>query len=166
MNLAIILYSGTGNTRSVAERLAEKVRSRSHHAEIREIIVTGDPGKGIGKFQLAQTPSTADADIVVLAAPVMAFSLSPVMKAYINQLELLSQPVLVVITQHLPRPWMGGRQALGWMKRALKRKGGSVADAMIVNWTNKAREKQIEEGTDRLSTSEELWIHSRRTVRK
>ena len=52
------------------------------------------------------------------------------------------------------------------MNRALERKGGSVADAMIVNWTSKAREKQIEEGTDRLATSEELWIHSRRTVRK
>lgn len=154
MNVAIILYSGTGNTRSVAERLAEKVRSRNHHVEIREVTVTGDPGKGADSFQPAQTPPTDDADIVVLAAPVMAFSLSPVMKAYINQVEIPSRPVLVVITQHFPRPWMGGRQAFGWIKRALERKGGSVRDAMIVNWTSKSREQQIDEGTDRLAALE------------
>ena len=46
MKVAIILYSGTGNTRGVVERLAVKVRARGRDAEIREITVTGDPGKG------------------------------------------------------------------------------------------------------------------------
>lgn len=151
MKMAIILYSGTGNTRGVAERLATKVRARGDQAEIREITVTGDPGKGADAFQLASTPSTDDADVVVLASPVMAFSLSPVMKAYLDQAKPPQRPVRVVITQHFPRSWMGGRQALGWMTRALKRNGTSVAEAMIVNWTSKAREKQIEDGTDRLA---------------
>ena len=155
MKVAIILYSGTGNTRGVVERLAEKFRARGHQAEVREITVTGDPGKGADAFQLATIPPMDDADLVVLASPVMAFSLSPVMKAYLAQAQPPRRPVLVVITQHYPRPWMGGRQALGWMTRAVEGKGGSVADSMIVNWSSKAREQRIEEGTDRLAALED-----------
>ena len=156
MKVAIILYSGTGNTRGVVERLAAKNRARDHEAEIREITVAGDPEKGADAFELTSTPRIDDADLVVLASPVMAFSLSPVMKAYLAQAKPPKRPVLAVITQHFPRPWMGGRQALGGMKRALERAGGSVGDSMIVNWTNKAREQQIEEGTDRLAAVEDL----------
>ena len=151
MKVAIILYSHTGNTRGVAERLATKVRAQGHEAEIREITVTGDPGKGASALQLASAPSMDDADAVVLASPVAAFSLSPVMKAYLEQAQPPKHPVRVVITQHFPRPWMGGRQALKWMTRALERKGGSVAESMIVNWSSKSREQQIDEGTDRLA---------------
>jgi len=151
MKVAIILYSGTGNTRGVVERLAVKYRAQGHQAEVREIAVTGDPGKGADAFELTSTPRMDDADLVVLASPVMAFSLSPVMKAYLAGAQPPKRPVLAVITQHFPRPWMGGRQALGGMKRALDRKGGSVGDSMIVNWTNKARGEQIETGTDRLA---------------
>jgi len=151
MKVAIILYSGTGNTRGVAERLATKVRARGDQVEIREITVTGDPAEGTDGFELASAPRMNDADVVVLASPVMAGSLSPVMKAYLDQSEPPPRPVRVVITQHFPRPWMGGNQARKWMTRALERKGGSVAESMIVNWSSKAREQQIEDGTDRLA---------------
>ena len=155
MKVAIILYSGTGNTRGVVERLAVKLRARGHQTEIREITVAGDPGKGADAFQLTSTPRMDDAELVVLASPVMAFSLSPVMKAYLAKAQPPERAVLVVITQHFPRPWMGGRQALSGIRRTLERAGGSVADSMIVNWTNKAREQQIEEGTDRLAALED-----------
>ena len=151
MKVAIIVYSGTGNTRGVVERLAEKARARGHQAEIREITVTVDPAKGASNFQLVSAPSMGESDAVVLASPVMAFSLSPVMKAYLEQAQPPQRPVRALITQHFPRPWMGGRQALRWMTRALERKGGSVADSMIVNWSSKSREQQIDEGTDRLA---------------
>ena len=154
MKVAIILYSGTGNTRGVVERLAVKLRARGHQTEMREITVTGDPGEGADAFQLTSTPTMDDADLVVLASPVMAFSLSPVMKSYLAKAQPPKRPVLVVITQHFPCPWMGGRQALAGIRRALERAGGAVADSMIVNWSSKVREQQIEEGTDRLAALE------------
>jgi len=151
MKVAIVTYSGTGNTRGVAELLATKIRARGGQAEIREITVTGNPNEGLHNFELATIPSMDDADALVLASPVQAFSLSSVMKAYLSRSNPPQRPVRVLITQHFPRPWMGGRQALSWIRRWLKRGGGSVGESMIVNWSGKARQRQIEEGTDRLS---------------
>lgn len=152
MKVAIVLYSGTGNTRSVVERLSEKLRARGHEVDLREITVDGKPTPPADEFTLASVPAWGDADALVLASPVMAFSLSPVMKAYLRQVtEPPAGPVHLVVTEHLPLAWMGGRQAVRWLRRELGKRHASVGEAMIVNWSNRKRNEQIERGTDRIA---------------
>ena len=66
MKVTIILYSGTGNTRGVAERLVVEYRVGGRKAGIREITVTGDRDKRADDFRLATTPPMDDADLVVI----------------------------------------------------------------------------------------------------
>jgi menaquinone-dependent protoporphyrinogen IX oxidase len=154
MTVGIILYSGTGHTRSVAEELAGKLSSRGHTPEIREITITGDATKGPDQFQLADRPSLDGVDALVFASPVQAFSLSPVMKRYLAELDAVpSVPVSLLVTEHLPFAWMGGNRAVREMTRALRAMGAAPGESMIVNWSNKRRSEQIAKGTERLAAA-------------
>jgi len=41
MNIGLIIYSGSGNTRSVAVKLQEKLTAAGHTVSLEEITITG-----------------------------------------------------------------------------------------------------------------------------
>ncbi len=152
MNIGIIVFSGTGNTLSVAQKLKEKLSSIGHTAVLEQIKVSGYNPRKIGNFQFTDVPDAGRYDAIVFTAPVQAFSLSPVMKKYFERSgSLKGKKAACLVTQYFPFSWMGGRQAIGWMKNFCVSKGIEVLGTGIVNWSKKDRDHQIVEVVDRLS---------------
>jgi len=143
MNIGIIIFSRTGNTLSVAEHIRDACAAQGHTAII-ERVVAEDEDPNTRPVRIKHAPDPARFDAVIFGAPVQAFSLSPVMKAYLQDMPpLKGKHVRCFVTQHFPKAWMGGNQALVQMKRLCRLKGADVAETGNVNWMSKARPEQI-----------------------
>ena len=152
MNIGIIVFSRTGNTLAVAERIREACAVRGHAATVEQIRIEDDkPGSGRPP-RLTETPDPSRYDRVYLGAAVEGFSLSPVMKAYLDATTTFDgKPAGVFVTQHLSKPWLGGNRAIRQLRALCRTKGLNVQADGIVNWTNKARDTQIKAVADRFA---------------
>ena len=150
MKVGMIVYSQTGNTRQVVDRLARQLELNGHSAEVLPITVTGDVQSG--NFDIADRPEPTGYDGYVFAGQVQAFALSRVMKRYMRGLSgQVDGPVAIVVTEQFPRPWMGGNLAVRAIARELDRTGADVRGSMIVHWGRDDREQQIADGVTRIA---------------
>ncbi|HLV10788.1 MAG TPA: flavodoxin family protein [Halanaerobiales bacterium] len=142
MKIGIIVYSQTGNTYSVAQNLKEKLKTAGHVAEIERVTSTGEATPGSKNFQFDALPVVDPYDLLVFGAPTHAFSLAPVMTAYLDQLSSLKgKKIACFVTKQLPFHWTGGKQAISRMKKICEAKGGTVYGMEIVIWS---KSKHIE----------------------
>lgn len=152
MNIGLIIYSGTGNTRSVAVKLQEKLTTAGHAVSLEEITITGNAPAQPGKFELKQIPVVDSYDALIFGAPVQAFSLNPVMKAYMAQLPpLKDKRVALFVTKQLALLWIGGTGALAAMKKEVEVRGGKVIGSEIVVWAEKKRAQTTHQCIDKIS---------------
>ncbi len=152
MHIGLIIYSQTGNTRSVAVKIQEKLNSSGHTASIDEITITGSTPAQPGKFKLKHIPDPGSYDALIFGAPVQAFSLNPVMKVYMEQLpDLTAKKVAIYVTKQLPLLQAGGTGSIARMKKACEAKGAHVAGTEIVVWAEKKREETVKKCVDNIS---------------
>jgi hypothetical protein len=152
MNIGIVVYSWSGNTLSVAEKLKEKLSEAEHTAALEQVTVVGERKQGARDFQLEALPDVGPYDAVVFGSAVEAFSLSPVLAEYLKRIGSLERKkVACLVTQFLPYPWMGGSRAIRQMRRLCEAKGATIAGSAIVNWAKFRREDTTSAAIDRLS---------------
>ncbi len=88
---------------------------------------------------------------MIFGAPVQAFSLSAIMKAYMDQIKSLNdKKVACFVTKGAPFNWTGGNKAINQMKKIIESQGGTVIGTEIVVWRGK-REEQIVELLEKFS---------------
>lgn len=144
MKIGIIVYSQTGNTYSVAQRLQEKLTAAGHAVQIERVVPVGDVHPGVKKLNFETLPAAGNYDALVFAAPVQAFTLAVAMSVYLRQLPALgNKKIACFVTMAFPYPWLGGNRAITLMNKICESKGGKVCETGIVNWSNKQREAQI-----------------------
>ncbi len=154
MNIGIIVFSQSGNTYSVAQKLGEKFIQAGHSTNIERIEIVGELDPTGANFQLTTKPQVAPYDAIVFSAPVMAFALSPAMKKYLAQIgSLKNKKVAFLVTKQLPFYWTGGRQAVNKMKKICESKDGTVCGSGIVIWSSARRDQMVTQVVDRLSKS-------------
>lgn len=142
MKVGIILYSKSGNTLTVAQRLQSLLLEQGHIAEIAR-IETEEPEATPPVIKVSPDPKGYDA--LIFAAPVHAFSLSLVMKNYLASMPIVQgKKVNCFVTQHFPKAWMGGNRAVGQLKRSLTQKGALVIHCAVINWSSSKKAEQIE----------------------
>jgi flavodoxin len=152
MKIGIIVFSQTGNTYSVAQRLERQLSEAGHSVNVERVEITGELGPQATDFQLKTRPEVAPYNALVFGAPVMGFALSPAMKKYLAQISSLrGKKVACFITKQLPFYWTGGNQAVNKVKRICKSKDGAVCGSGIVIWSSARREEIIVNVVDRLS---------------
>jgi flavodoxin len=153
MNIGIILYSHTGKTLSVAERLVKAAKNQGHRVGIEPIqIAPNDPN--VADSVLISAPSPLPYDRLVLASPVHGFRMSRAMKLYLEQLPNLNgRKIACFVTHYFPFAWMGGSGSVKGMAEAVAAKSGSVVFTGVVNWKNKKREQGIESMISALLTA-------------
>ena len=150
MKVGIIVYSQTGNTMSVAQKLEEAMNKAGHAATILRVEALNETAP----YQLKSAPEVALFDTIVFASPVQAFSLAPVMKLYLSQISSLTdKKMYCFVTQHLKKAWLGGNHALRQIAQACKLKDAEVAWSGVVNWSSELREKQIDEIVNKIMSS-------------
>lgn len=154
MRIGIIIHSHTSNTLSVAEKLKDALAAKGHTVQLERVTAVNEDPNSKEKVRLKSIPDVSPYDAFIIGAPVRAFSLSPVMKAYLTQIpKIQGKRVACFVTEHFPKPWMGGNHSVNQIIRAIKEKGGEVIDKMVINWSSKAREEQINEVIERLSVT-------------
>lgn len=151
MKVGIIIHSHTGNTLSVGERLKDTLLARGHMVQLERVKALNEDPNAKETIKLIEIPDMTQYDYVIIGAPVRAFSLSPVMRAYLSQLHDMSgKKIACFVTQHFPKPWMGGNRAIKQMSHAVAQKGGKLSDKGIINWSSGTREGQINDVLERL----------------
>lgn len=144
MNIGIIVHSHTGNTLSVAEKLKEKFLSEGHLVNLEQVTAVNEDPAAAANVDLKTIPDTVGYDMLIFGAPVRAFSLSPVMLLYLNQLPSLQDiKISCFVTQQLPFAWLGGNRSIKQMKKAVIAKNGTVQKSGVVNWSSKKRDDLI-----------------------
>jgi hypothetical protein len=152
MDIGLVVYSQTGNTLSVAEKIREKLISGGHTVTLEQIKISGKMPAQPGKFELTEIPGVDSYDALILGAPVQAFSLNPVMKAYLTHLpELNGKKVALFVTKHLPLLWLGGTGAIAKMKKECEARGAKVSGSDIVVWAESKRDKTTAECVENMS---------------
>ena len=151
MKIGIIINSETGNTYKVAEIIREKLISKGQNIEIKKVKAEGEIAPG-SKIKLTENPSIDDYDALIFGGPVVAFSLTPVMKTYISGLgSLKGKKIACFVTKQLPFKWTGGNQAINSMKKKCKNKGAEVIKTGIINWKKEITNNLINDLAEELS---------------
>ena len=145
MKIGIIVHSQTGHTYSIAQELQEKLSAAEHEVKLEQVKPIGEVKTGAKNIKFETLPDLDAYDALIFGAPVQAFSLSAVMKTYMNQIKSLNdKKVACFVTKGVPFNWTGGNKAISQMKKIIESQGGTVIGTGIVIWRDK-REKQIAE---------------------
>ncbi|MBN2100785.1 flavodoxin family protein [Candidatus Dojkabacteria bacterium] len=155
MKIGIIVYSDTGNTLSVAEKIRKRLSSSGHEVVIERIEIEGKLRdiQGAKEVVFTKSPDIGEYDYLIFGSFVMAFMLNAVMKAYMKRLGSLSgKKFAVLITQGFWYPWLGGNSAVNWIRRSCESKGATFLGSGIVNWMRKDREEQIVNVVEKISS--------------
>ena len=143
MNVGIIIYSQTGNTLTVAEKMKEALIAAGHAAEIKQVTIEPRE-KAEMAVKLLDAPRVKGYDAVIFGAPVQGFSLCQPMAAYLKQIESLKgKPTAAIILQGLPKKWMGGNRAFSTLRSLCLKKGADPQRIGHVNWRTEHRDAQI-----------------------
>ena len=154
MNIGIIVYSQTGNTRSVAEKIKQNLTAAGHTANVESVKIKGEYKPGQKDIEFETLPSTEKYEGIVFGAPVHAFSLTQVMSKYLEQIpSLTGKKVALLATKQLRFNWTGGNQAINKMKKLCKAKDGTICETGIVVWSSKDREQMINDVAAKISSS-------------
>lgn len=144
MKIGIVIHSKTGHTEGVGKRILAELVQNGYPAEYQALLARNDAEMKVELVELEGVPSLESYDVVILGAPVRAFSLSPVMKSYLKQVKTgEGQTALCFVTHQFPFPWMGGNQAIRQFKEACASKNLKVVGTKVVDWSNKNRETTI-----------------------
>lgn len=145
MKIGIIVYSQTGNTLSVAQRLKEKLAQSCHEAAVEQVMPSGSERQDVRRIHYTELPDVMKYDVLVFAAPVQGFQLAPAMASYLTYLPLLGgKKAACFVTKQLRPAWTGGNRALAQMKDVVEAKGGKVSGTGIVCWKIEQRDRDIE----------------------
>jgi flavodoxin len=152
MNIGIVVFSQTGHTLSVAERLAKALKAKGHDATIARVEPVETKPNSSAPIKLKSAPDVGAFDAVIFASPVQGFTLARAMQTYLSGVSnLAGKKVSCFVTQHLKKAWMGGNRSLRKMRAACQAKGADVTASGIVHWSSDDRESQIEELIRKLS---------------
>lgn len=152
MKIGIIVYSQTGNTPVVAEKLKEKLDGGGHEVQIEKVTTVGEVKPGEKNIQFDNIPEIVNYEGLVFASPVHAFSLASAMQSYLEQLPSLGgHKVACFVTKQLPFHWTGGTRAVAQMKKICEAKDATVSDTAVVVWAKGKRDQSIKEAVEKLS---------------
>ncbi|MFA6215110.1 MAG: flavodoxin domain-containing protein [Patescibacteria group bacterium] len=98
MKTLVIYYSLTGNTRFIAEQIAQK-----SGADILELKPERGQGSKSRPKPLPLTKDLADYDLIILGTPVWGFNFAPAIRTFLNQAKLENKKLaLFVCHEDLP----------------------------------------------------------------
>lgn len=144
MNIGIMVFSKTGNTLSVAEKLRDTLFEKGHKVTLEQVTASNGVEMDPKKVVLSNSPSTQGYDMLVFAGPVYGFGLAAVMKTYLQGVPSLEGKLLAgFVTQAFPFPGMGGKQAISGMEKLVKAKGGTLSATGVVNWMFAGKRKAL-----------------------
>ncbi len=152
MNIGVIVFSQTGSTFSIAQKLKEKLSSQGFSVNVERVTHKGGDKVPDNNIELDVCPDAEKYDVLVFGAPVWAFSLSSVMKEYLSQISSLKgKKAALFVMKALPFSWTGGNNAINQMKKTVISKGADICGTEVI-WRSKMKDDDAVNGMiERLS---------------
>lgn len=146
MKIGIIVYSQSGNTLTVAEKLKQRLANAGNEVAIERVTTAGKARPGTKNIEFKNAPRVDPYDALIFASPVQGFTLAEPMAEYLKQLPpLQGKQAACFVTKQLPSRWTGGNRAVGQMKKICAARGAAFRGSAIVFWTESRRDKSIAE---------------------
>ena len=151
MDIGIVVYSRTGHTLSVAQRLSEGLSVVGHEVTLEQVETAGPVRLTATSAELKTVPAVDIHEAVVFACPVQGGVPAAPMMSYFEQIASLEgKRVACLVTGVFPAGW-GRNQTLAKMKEICESKGAAVCGLESVGWLSLGRRRQIQTVVDSLS---------------
>jgi hypothetical protein len=142
MNIGIIVYSHTGHTLAVAERLKETLSAAGHSVNLERLETVGPVALAATEVQLKNVPPADGYEALVLGTAVRGGQPAPAMAGYLDQLPSLAGiQVACLATGFFPAQW-GQNQTLARMAEVCTSKGATVCGSGSVRWPSLRRKRR------------------------
>ncbi len=154
MKIGIIVYSQTGNTYSVVEKVKEKLVNKGHEVNIDRLepLDQSEVHPGAKNIKYKNFPELGKYEGYIFASPVQAFSLAAGMESYLKNIESLdNKKTACVLTKGLPFNWTGGTRAMKQLRDLLETKNSNVVETGIIKWLSFNRNKKIKKIVEKMS---------------
>lgn len=149
MRVGVLVYSETGHTASVIERIKNKM---AEHHEVMVWKLGSDPER---KTVTGVPPTLKGFDHLIIAGPVQAFTPTIPLQMAIEQLHDFSGlQVDIVMTQYFRWAALGGNRSLRIIASMITARGGNVGYQALVHWSSRKREEQIIAAVEKIGTLE------------
>lgn len=148
MDIIVIYFSLTGNTKKLAVRIYEVLKVKGHNVALFEVqnfkkksflaycfdtIFEKEP-------QIEKIPSISKVDIVFIGSPVWVGKITPYIRKLIKELDLLGKKTFLFITYGTG---LFKNRAMLEFEKLVKEKGGEVIGKLLIKGSKV--EKEIEE---------------------
>jgi flavodoxin len=150
MNIGIIVYSLSGHTMAVAQKLVERLESAGHTATLARVEVVGPATLNTEDAELKTKPAVDAYEALVLATPVRGGALPSPMRRYLEQIPSLQDKQVACLMTHYFRWSVGAEQMFTQLKAICESKGATVLGSGDVRWPGLRRNQKIEDALDRL----------------
>ena len=150
MKIGLVVYSHTGNTFSVVEKLQKELAAKGHDVNIERLepVDKDDVNPSAHDIEYKSLPDLKQYEGYVFASPVQAFSLCAGMKSFLEKMESLeNKKTFCFVTKGLPFNWTGGTRAIKQFKNLLETKNADIVESGIIKWSSN-KEKDIEKLID------------------
>ncbi len=151
MDIGMLVYSLSGNTLSVAERLKESLTTTGHAVTLERVETVGPATLENEEAALRTRPTVTPCDALVLATPVRGGRLPSPMARTLEQLPSLEgKDVAFLVTGFFPFAGWGREQVIAELTALCESQGATVLGAASVGWFSLTRGRQIKRAVDRL----------------
>lgn len=152
MNIGIIVYSLSGHTLSVAEKVKTNLSAAGHAVTLKHIEIEGPVKPANETAPLKSIPAVEPYDALIFATPVRGGVLPPPVQRYFEQIGTLSgKQVAILVTGFFPYKW-GRMQVIAQMGETLAGKGVQVCAIGHVGWFSLKRGAQIKAAVEHLNS--------------
>ncbi len=150
MKVGVVVYSETGNTLFVAQKIIERLNASGNQAVLERIKTIGKPNPADrSEVHYESLPVLEGYDAFVFGSPVHGFQVATPMAKFIPQaVHIKGKKAVGFVTEKFPFPWMGGDRSLSQLESLLKSGGALSCKAGIVNWSGGNRQELIQEVVD------------------
>ena len=152
MKIGMIIYSHTGNTLSVAEKLRERLAEAGHAVTLERLETVRPATLATERDPLEAQPVIEPYDALVLGCPVRGGTPAPPILTFLEQVESLEgKHVACLVTGFFPFDGWGRNQTIAHLKEICESKGATFQGAESVGWFSLSRKRQISDAVDGLS---------------
>lgn len=140
--IGIVIYSQTGNTLYVANKIHESLKKEGFKVHVERVEASRNM-KSPQSYEITFKPEIEKYDTLIFASYIEGFMLCPVMKDYLEELNSYNKDAYTLVTHYFPFSFLGGKNGLKKMNTILKDKF-NINGSYIVDWSNKKKEFQID----------------------
>jgi menaquinone-dependent protoporphyrinogen IX oxidase len=144
MEIGVVVYSHTGHTAKLAERLVPRLEALGWGVTVLPLAPAAEFSMNVERTPLASLPEIAPFDVVVVGTPVHGGRMSAPVRTFLGQSPLLAgKPVAFLLTHFFPRQW-GAVQTIDEMAVLCDDAGATVLDSADVAWLGLGRRRRMD----------------------